>query len=143
MRRDSWRSVPMMCKPPVSMTLLWRSVQSWSSAAIISSVGASNRMRSADRLPPSTMSVPRPAMLVAIVTVPSLVRLQESRQELRGLDRSRADEHGLAALVAVLDVLDDRAELVIRGEIDEIRRVVTDHRLVRRDHDDLETVDLL
>ena len=41
MRRDSWRSVPMTCKPPRSGTP-----------------------------EPSLMSVPRPAMLVEMVTVP-------------------------------------------------------------------------
>ncbi len=81
------------------------------------------------------MSVPRPAMLVAIVTaarttgldddlglalvvlrvqhlVRDVVLLQETRQELRRLDRRRADEHGLTALIAIRDVLDDRLELV-------------------------------
>ena len=72
-----------------------------------------------------------------------LVDFQEPRQELRGLDGGRADEHGLAALVAILDVLDDRAELVVLREVHEVRRVVSDHRLMGRDHDDLEAVDLL
>ena len=46
-RRDSWRSVPKICKPPASLTALASSV----------SIG----------LPPSKMSTPRPAMLVARV----------------------------------------------------------------------------
>ena len=75
--------------------------------------------------------------------VRDLVLLQQAREELRGLDRRRADEHGLAARVAVLDVLDDRVELVLLRQVHEVRRVVADHRHVRRDHDDLEAVDLL
>ena len=134
--------------------------------AASASVGASSSASSASRLPPSTMSVPRPAMLVAMVTVPgpagldddlrlalvllgvqhlvrNLVLLQQARQELRRLDRGRADQHRLPALMAVLDVLDDRLELVFLRQVHEIRRVLADHRPVRRDHHDLEAVDLL
>ena len=98
------------------------------------------------------MSVPRPAMLVAIVIAPGpsglrddfglarvllgvqhFVRdallLQRTGQKLRGLDRCRADERRLPALHAVLDVLDDRRELVVLRQVDEIGHVVADHRL--------------
>ena len=89
-------------------------------------------------LPPSTMSVPRPAMLVAIVIIfgrpacatisasracclafstwcGSLSFCQHARQQLGVLDRRRADQHRLAALVAVLDVVDDRLVFSSRG----------------------------
>ena len=81
-------------------------------------------------LPPSMMSTPRPAMLVAIVTAPgrpasaivspSLLRvlglgvqddvldagfLQAVGEHLRDLDRHRPDEDRLALLVALLDLL--------------------------------------
>ena len=62
--------------------------------------------------------------------------LQQPRQKLRCLDRRRADEHGLAALVAIADVLDDGLELVLLRQINEVRRVIADHRFVRRDDDD-------
>ena len=51
-RLDSWRSVPSMKSPPTAFT-----------------ASASSGVES---FPPSTISVPRPAMLVAIVTAPSL-----------------------------------------------------------------------
>ncbi|MBV6418132.1 MAG: hypothetical protein CMLOHMNK_02925 [Steroidobacteraceae bacterium] len=68
--------------------------------------------------------------------------LQQARQQFRGFDRGRADERRLFALDAVADVLDDRLELVVLVEIDEIGLVLPDHRPVRRYHDDLEAVDL-
>ncbi|MNH29273.1 hypothetical protein D3C79_894970 [compost metagenome] len=60
----------MMCKPPAFNTASWRIFQSSLIAAICSSVGSSNWAISACQLPPNTISVPRPAMLVAIVTAP-------------------------------------------------------------------------
>ena len=112
------------------------------------------------------MSVPRPAMLVAIVTVPgrpACAMIIASRsccfafstacaipdcfrwpgEVLGRLDRGRADEHRLAALHAVADVLDDRVELVVLVQVDEVRHVLADHRPVRRHDHDLEAVDLL
>ena len=70
MRRDSWRSVPIMCKPPACFTMLWRSCHAALIASICSGVGFSSLSTSAFQLPPNTISVPRPAMLVAIVTAP-------------------------------------------------------------------------
>ena len=166
MRRDSWRSVPMMCRPPAASTCSWRFCQS----SRISFTAASSALPLASicacGLPPSTMSVPRPAMLVAMVTAPGrpasatmcasrscclafstscgmLRALQQLREPLGGLDRSGADQHRLAALHAVLDVLENGLELVVLGEEHEIRVVLADHRLVGRDHHHLEAVDLL
>ncbi len=68
---------------------------------------------------------------------------QFARQQLRGLHRGRADQRRLAALRALADVLDDRLELVLLRQVHEVRRVVADHRPVRRDHGDFEPVDLL
>ena len=79
-------------------------------------------------LPPSTMSVPRPAMLVAIVIIfgrpacamisaslacclalstwcGSLACLEQAGDQLGVLDRGGAHQHRLAALVALADVL--------------------------------------
>ena len=89
--------------------------------ASASSASAGSAASSASRLPPSTMSVPRPAMLVAMVTVPgrpawatmcasrscclafstwcgNVLLLQQAGEELGGLDRGGADQRRLAAL---------------------------------------------
>jgi hypothetical protein len=86
-------------------------------------------------LPPSQMSVPRPAMLVEIVTAPlrpacatisasrswcfafntlcgHALLLQLSCEHLGLLDRDRADQHRLTRRVALLDVVDHRIELL-------------------------------
>ena len=96
------------------------------------------------RLPPSWMSVPRPAMLVAIVTAPMRARLRDDmrfllveagvehrvldafllqifRQHLRLLDRDRADQHRLAQLLLLLELLGDGRELLDHGLV-EVRR---------------------
>ena len=62
-----------MCKPPASITLAWRCSQSFCMSAIFDSLALPFSVRafiSASRLPPSTISVPRPAIFVAIVTAP-------------------------------------------------------------------------
>ena len=115
-------------------------------------------------LPPSMMSVPRPAMLVATVTAPlrpacgddrrlTLVLLgvehlvrdaapaQLVGEVLALLDRGGADQHRLAGGVPLDDVLDDRVELGLLGPVDEVGLVGADHRPVRRDADDAELVD--
>ena len=56
-----------MCKPPDSTTLLWRSCHATLCLAMVASSGFFNFAISASKLPPKTISVPRPAMLVAIV----------------------------------------------------------------------------
>ena len=72
-----------------------------------------------------------------------LLLLEVSRQQLGILDRSRADQHRLSALVAVLDVADDRVDLFLEGAEHLIVLVRADHRQVRRDHHGFEMVDLL
>src|SRR5437867_11968170 len=69
--------------------------------------------------------------------------VQQARDELGVLDRRRAHQHRLAALVAVLDVLGDRLVLLARGLVDEVELVLADGRLVRRDDHGLEAVDFL
>ena len=62
-----------MCNPPASITLACRSVQSCFNASILLSVVpffCFSSFSSASRFPPKTISVPRPAILVAIVTAP-------------------------------------------------------------------------
>ena len=65
------------------------------------------------------------------------------RQHLGVLDRRRADQHRLPALMAVPDVGDDRRDFLGQRPVDEIVLVLAHHRLVRRDDDRFEVVDLL
>ena len=116
--------------------------------------------------PPSMMSVPRPAMLVATVTAPrrpdwatmcassawclafSTVcgmprRLSSPDRRLGLLDRHGADQDRLALGVPLGDVVDDRVVLGVHGPVDEVRLVLADHRPVGRDRDHAELVDLV
>ncbi len=54
------------------------------------------------------------------------------------LDRDRADQHRLAAFVAVADFLDHGVELLRLGLVDDVVIVDADHRLIGRDHDHVE-----
>ena len=61
--------------------------------------------------------------------------VEEPRQQLRVLDRSRSDQHRLAACVAVLDVRGDRIDLFLERTEDLVILVLAHHRLVgRNDH---------
>jgi len=75
--------------------------------------------------------------------VRDLFLLQQIRQELRRFDRGRADQHRLAALVAVLDVLDHRFPFEALLEEDNVLVVLAHHRLVGRDDDHFQAVDLM
>ncbi|MNS87706.1 hypothetical protein D3C72_1216570 [compost metagenome] len=72
-----------MCRPPAALTASWRFCHSALIAAFCSSVAPSpSSWISASSEPPSTMSVPRPAMLVAMVTAagrPALATMVASR----------------------------------------------------------------
>ena len=59
------------------------------------------------------------------------------------LDRYGADQHGLAALVTIDDVLDHRVEFFALRLVHYVRVVDADHRAVGRNHDDVQIVDLL
>src|SRR6267142_3140817 len=72
-----------------------------------------------------------------------LLLLQHAGDELGVLDRCRADEHRLAAIVAVPDVGDDRLVLLARGAEHLVVPVGADHRHVGRDDDHFQAVDLL
>ena len=93
--------------------------------------------------------MPRPAMLVAIVTVPlrpglrddlgflrvvlgvqhdvlDAAPLQHRREPLGLLDRDGADEHRPALLLLLDDVVDDRVVLLALGAVDEVRLLDAD-----------------
>ena len=107
-------------------------------------------------LPPSMMSVPRPAMLVATVTAPlraghrhnrrlsgvvlgvehlvlDALRGQQLAQVLGLLHAGGAHQHGLTLLMPLDDVLDDGIELRLLGAVDAVGLVSTNHRPVRGD----------
>ena len=68
--------------------------------------------------------------------------LQQLAQVLGGLHGDRADEYRLALLVPLFDVVDDGIELRLDRLEDQVVLVVTGHRDVGRDLDDVEVVDL-
>ena len=128
---------------------------------------ASSRRARCSGLPPSLMSTPRPAMLVAIVTAPgrpasAIVSPSRSacsgralrtwcsmpRRRRRSASSSETsteivpDEHGLAGLVARGDLALDRRPLAVLGLVDLIVAIGADHRAVRRDLHDRQLVDL-
>ena len=109
--------------------------------------------------------MPRPAMLVAMVTAPlrpawatisasrscclalrtlclTPFRLSKPAEFLGLFDGNRADQHRLSALIAVLDLLDDGRELFFFRPIDHVGVVEADHRPIRRDDVDVEIVNL-
>ena len=192
MRRDSWRSVPMMYRPPAARTSsacsricssyflfssanVWRaarisslSVSEKLSASLMSSSGICMRRISAlamnSALPPSLMSVPRPAMLVAIVTAPFWPALrddlrlllmvlrvedlvlhaalfQQGGELLRLFNGDGAHEDRLAGGVVGNDVVDDGVELAALRLVDDVGQILADHRLVRGDLHHVELVD--
>ena len=117
-------------------------------------------------LPPSMMSVPRPAMFVAIVTAPvrpglgddarlllvelgvedlvlDAAPLEHRREDLGLLDADRADQDRPAGLAHLDDLVDERVELGVLVAEDEVRVVLADHLAVGRDGHDLELVDLV
>ena len=67
--------------------------------------------------------------------------LEELREILGLFDGDGADQHGLALGVAVLDLLDDGAELARLRLIDDVVVIDADNGPVRRDLDDVELVD--
>ena len=69
-------------------------------------------------------------------------RLQPRRQLLRLLDRHRPDEHRAARFLFRQDVVDDRLGFLLRRAIDRVRLLDAPQRLVGRDCDDVELVDL-
>ena len=72
--------------------------------------------------------------------VRDVLLLEHLGQQLGLFDRGGTDEDGLAGLVALDDVLDDRVQLALLRRIDEVGLVLADHRLVRGDRDDVDLV---
>ncbi len=68
---------------------------------------------------------------------------QQVAQMLGLLDRDRAHQHRLARLVAAGDVLDHGGELASLGHVHQVGLVEADGRLIRRDLEHLQPVDLL
>ncbi len=68
---------------------------------------------------------------------------QQLGEVLGLLDRDRADEDGLALAVALGDVVGDGVVLRLLGPVDEVGLVDALHRLVGRDRDHAELVDLV
>ncbi len=147
MRRDSWRSEPMMWRPPHLLDI------------DVLAVGVLHRGRLRDSVTPgpSLMSVPRPAMFVAIVTAPGWpapatisasrwwylalstlctmpARWNSLRERLGRVDARRADQHrDSRGSCSRSRFLDDRVVLLAPRLVDEVVPVVADHRLVGRD----------
>ncbi len=109
--------------------------------------------------------MPRPAMLVAMVTAPlrpglrddfgflrvilgvehdvlRALALQHVRDTLGLFDRHRADQRGTAQLGGLDDVVDDRRPLFGFGAIDEVGFLDAHHLAVGGNGDDVEVVDL-
>ena len=75
--------------------------------------------------------------------VRNLALLQLPGQVLRALHAGGADQHRLALLVALRDVVDDGDVLGFLGLVDQVGLVHADHRPVRRDRHHAELVDLV
>ena len=111
------------------------------------------------------MSVPRPAMLVAMVTAPgrpACATICASRSCCLAFSTSCAmpcffsrpassselsmevvpTSTGCLRVAQSLDVFDDRLVLVLLRQVHEVRHVLADHRPVRRDHHHFQAVDL-
>ena len=143
-----------MCRPPISMTL----ISLLSGSFTLDGFGSLTPA-------PSLMSVPRPAMFVAIVIAPGCPApatisasrwwyfalrtlcwrpraTEHLRQRLRRFDARRTDQHREPEVVQAPRLLDDRVVLLAARLVHEIVAIFADHRLVRRNDRDLEFIDL-
>jgi hypothetical protein len=173
MRRLSCRSVAMMRRPPCCTTSSWsfcplraqfgdarllgRRVQRLVGldrldrlldVAAQHDVGAAARHvgGDGDHLRPAGLrhDVGFAGVLLGVEHLVRQARLvQQLVDDFRVLDRGRAHQHRLAALVALADVLDGGFVLLARGLVDAIELVVAAARPVGRDHHGLQAVDLL
>src|SRR3989442_10472821 len=172
MRRASCLSVPMMCRPPAAMTRLCRSCHSRRSSPMRRSFAAASRSSLSrtrsicfSTLPPSTMSVPRPAMLVAIVTIlgrPAWATISASRAccfafrtWCGNLSFSSIPEMSSEFSIEVVptstgwprswqSLMSPMIALYFSAAVkDLVVAVGADHRHMRRNDDDLQSVDLL
>ena len=136
MRRASWRSVPRTYRPPRSRTPV-------AELDVDAAPGHVGRDRHGPALPGVLDDLALPLVLLRVQdVVRDSLPLQELGEVLRGLDRDRAHEHGLSCLVALDDVVEGRCELGLGRLEDEVVLVEARNRLVRRDLDDVEVVDL-
>jgi hypothetical protein len=87
------------------------------------------------------LALPLVLLRVQHVVVDALA-LEELREVLGRLDGDRAHEHGLSYLVALDDVVEDGVELRVGRLEDEVVLVETRDRLVRRNLDHVQVVDL-
>jgi hypothetical protein len=69
--------------------------------------------------------------------------LQQAVDPLRLLDGDGADQHRLAAVVALGDLVDQGLELGLLALVDHVAVVLADHRLVGRDLDHAQLVDVV
>ena len=82
-----------------------------------------------------------PLVLLGVEHLVGNARLMQKLRQLLGLLHARrADEDGLADVVALLDVLHDRLELALAGREHIIDLVLANHRHVRGDRNDAELV---
>ena len=142
-RLASWRVVPMTYRPPSSTT----------------------RSRSIGGLPPSRMSVPRPAMFVDTVTAPSAParamisasassflafrtecgmpgQLQAAAQRLRFFHAGRSHQNRTTRLVNLSNFFRQRAVASLFVGIHHVRQVFANHRPVGWNHRHRQFVDL-
>ena len=68
---------------------------------------------------------------------------QQSREQLGGFDRSRANQSRLTALDTILDVRNHRVELFLCRTVDQVLFVGADDRTIGRDDHGFQTVNLL
>ena len=82
---------------------------------------------------------------LVVLCVQNLVRdaaaVEHGGQHLGCVDVDRADQHRLSLVIGLLHLFDDGVELFLLRLVDRILMVNADHRLVRRDRDDVHAVD--
>ena len=174
MRRLSWRSVAMMRRPPCGLDLL---VQALPLVVQLLRARRACRLRTAlasasrnwiwfSTLPPSTMSVPRPAMLVAMVITPGRPAWATISASL-ACCLALSTWCGSLALFSRPEISSEfsievvptstgwprswqsrmssitASNFSLAGLVDQVELVLADGRLVGRDHHRLQAVDLL
>src|SRR5579883_2536909 len=150
-RRLSCRSLPITKRPPALITTCFAASISLRIAFIRpsrsmgSSIPPASCRSRMSRLPPSWMSVPRPAMLV-VARVQHLVRdlslLEELGKLLGFLDAGGAHQSGLLALATLQHLLQHGVELLALGPVDLVVEILAHHGQVRRHLDDFESIGL-
>ena len=122
MRRASWRSVPMMWRPPESATPVSQL-----------DVGtATGHVRGDGDDPWFTSAGDDGGLTLVLLGVEDVVRDSALRQHeaepLGRFDRDCADQDRAPCFPHLLDLIDDRVELGRFGVVDEVGEVVANHR---------------